>query len=452
VAALVAPPSREPPGVLVGYQPPLAVVELSLSGAGVLVLDAAGEPPEEVGRRLRKLLEMYQGGTVFLVVVGGGVELDPALLAADRQAPDPTRVSLFHLEQGGALRRLTGRRAPEVARAAALVPQVAPLSLADVPAIIDRGRRERDEAARFSRALAERPTWVTRALVAACVLLYGLAVLWSGVPSGQLLRGGPSPDVLVAMGANVPALVRQGEIGRLLASVFLHLNTLHLLMNMMALYSFGRFLEAVLGGPRYLIVYGAAGLGGAVASAAVGHAGVSVGASGAIWGLMLAGFALSRSRRNELPALMARQLRQRLVSVLIINIVLSFIPGIDLFAHFGGGAVGFALVASGLLAPPAQSARPRAWVRPLAAVVALAMALSLAASLAEGRPWSAGTTGTAQGPAVFMDEPLAVKAHMLAPNTASPATSKVAEVPAMLSLPLLTVPGTSKPMAVTTQV
>jgi rhomboid protease GluP len=390
LAALVAPPAGEPPGVLVGYQPPLAVVELPLSGAGVLALDVAGAAPDEVGRRLRHVLEGYQGGVIFLVVVGGGDELKATLLAADREAPDPAKLSLYHLAQDGHLRRLGGRRSGVVERAVRLLPTLRPVALAEVPELIERGRREREEAARFASELRGRFAWVTALLLGVCVVLYGLGALWSQRPLTDALRAGADPDVLLRMGANAAALVRQGEVWRLLASAFLHAGVMHLLFNMVALQSFGGFLEAVLGWRRYLVVFGASALGGSLASALISRASFSVGASGAMWGLMLAGFALSRARENVLPARIARQLRQRLVMVLVINVLFSFLPGIDLYAHFGGGAIGFALVAGGILVPrsggaPGASSRP---LRALALVTAVALAASIVLALFTGRPWT----------------------------------------------------------------
>jgi membrane associated rhomboid family serine protease len=141
----------------------------------------------------------------------------------------------------------------------------------------------------------------------------------------------------------------------------LHANTTHLLVNMFALYSLGGFLEALLGGRRYLAVYCASAVGGGIATAVAGGLRVamgglpsySVGASGAIWGLMGATLALVLGRRRMLPRLIARGLRQRLLVVLVINVGLSFMPGIDLYAHLGGGLAGFLLTRSGRLTQPA---------------------------------------------------------------------------------------------------
>jgi membrane associated rhomboid family serine protease len=156
--------------------------------------------------------------------------------------------------------------------------------------------------------------------------------------------------------------VWRGEIWRVFTYAFLHANLTHLLVNMFALYSLGSFLESLLGGRRYLAVYCASAVGGGLATAIAGGLRVAlgglpsytVGASGAIWGLMGATLALVLGRRRVLPRLIARGLRQRLLLVLVINVALSFVPGIDLYAHFGGGLAGFLLTRSDRLTRPAQ--------------------------------------------------------------------------------------------------
>jgi membrane associated rhomboid family serine protease len=70
---------------------------------------------------------------------------------------------------------------------------------------------------------------------------------------------------------------------------------------------------------------------------------------------MGATLALVLGRQRVLPRLIARGLRQRLLLVLVINVALSFLPGIDMYAHFGGGLVGFLLARAGRLSPPAKT-------------------------------------------------------------------------------------------------
>lgn len=132
------------------------------------------------------------------------------------------------------------------------------------------------------------------------------------------------------------AVAVNSEWYRLLTSVFLHGSWLHLLFNMYVLFVLGPPLERLLGHVRFLALYLIAGLGGAVASfgfSAINT--VSVGASGAIFGLMGALVVAGRHMKADITQ----------VLVLIgINVVIGFLaPGIDWRAHFGGLVVGAAV-------------------------------------------------------------------------------------------------------------
>jgi membrane associated rhomboid family serine protease len=107
-------------------------------------------------------------------------------------------------------------------------------------------------------------------------------------------------------------------------------------MNMMGLWAFGGFLEPVLGWRRLPGALRRSALAGSLASA-LSAAPASGGASGALWGLMLGGSpSCARARPSSPPASPASS-RQRLVGIVGINVVISFVPNIDKFAHFGGG-------------------------------------------------------------------------------------------------------------------
>jgi rhomboid protease GluP len=376
LAALVAPPGgKGAAGVLAQYRDGLAVVELPGTSAAAVLIDSTDLPPFEVKRRLVTLADSQQGGMLFAVVTGGGSELRPALQAADGEARDRDHLSVYHLDLGGHLEKLGGRRSAIIERAAAEMPPV-PVKVADVPGLIERGRREREEAARFVAGNRRFPP-VTTALLVSCVILFGLASLWSQTSARAV--------VLVNMGANSAEYVAGGEWWRLLTSAFLHRDVTHLLFNMLALQSFGGFMESVLGWRRYLVLYGLSALAGALASALIMKVPLSVGASGAIWGLMLGGFALTRPRAGVLPARIAGQLRKRLLGVLVLNVILSFLPGIDFSAHFAGGALGLILIVSGVLVP--RGGGDPLWLRVAALVTVLAMAGSVGTALATGRPW-----------------------------------------------------------------
>jgi rhomboid protease GluP len=231
---------------------------------------------------------------------------------------------------------------------------------------------------------------VTAVLMAVCVVLFGLGYVWGGSDQGLSLW---------RMGANNGGAVRAGEVYRLWASAFLHLGGVHLLVNMVALWSVGPLLEAILGPRRYVLLYGASALGGALASAFFAQK-TSVGASGAIWGLMAAIAALTVRPRGLLPPAMVAGMKGRVWTPLVINALYSLQPGVDMLAHLGGGVVGFALVVTFLTrdltpveerpSPAAAEPRPRPLLSIAAVAVAAAMALSVVLAIATGKPWKLG--------------------------------------------------------------
>jgi len=160
----------------------------------------------------------------------------------------------------------------------------------------------------------------------------------------EMLEGGLSdPNVLLALGANYPpAVLGQGEWWRLFTSMFLHGGFVHALLNGWALYQLGALFELAVGSFRMLVVYLIAGLAGSAASL-LWTQGLSVGASGAIFGLLGAMIAFLLRRRERLTPF-ARSLLGQLVAWAAINIFIGFtVPMIDNAAHLGGCAAGFVL-------------------------------------------------------------------------------------------------------------
>jgi len=132
-------------------------------------------------------------------------------------------------------------------------------------------------------------------------------------------------------------IVLYGEWWRLLTAAFLHGSWLHIAFNMYVLFVLGPTLERVLGHARFVVLYVVAALGGSVASYTFSDPRtVSVGASGAIFGLMGALIVAGRRMRWDIT---------QVLILLGINVVIGFLsPEVDWRAHFGGLVVG-ALVA-----------------------------------------------------------------------------------------------------------
>jgi len=222
--------------------------------------------------------------------------------------------------------------------------------------------------------LPAHPVRATTALVVVNVAVFALESYWGG---------SQWTPTLYRMGANAGRDLLPSEPWRVLSSAFLHIGPLHLLFNMWALWVFGWALERLLGSARLLVLYGLAALGGGLVSA-LGHGQhLSAGASGAVWGLMLAELVLVLRPRSLFEDLTFTVNKLTVMQPLIINLIYSLQPGIDMLGHLGGGATGALVMGSGLLARARDSA---AW-RVAATVACIAMALSIGLAFGSGRPW-----------------------------------------------------------------
>lgn len=166
------------------------------------------------------------------------------------------------------------------------------------------------------------------------------------------LLGDSLSDAVLTFGVKINARVAADEYWRLLTTMFLHEAPLplHLFFNMYALYILGPQIEATYASARFFIIYMLSGLAGSVLSYALGPALVpSVGASGAIFGLLGALIAYSYRYRDQLR--FGRQQLINALTVVLINFVLglSLRGRIDNWAHLGGFIGG--LVTGTLLAP-----------------------------------------------------------------------------------------------------
>ncbi len=135
-----------------------------------------------------------------------------------------------------------------------------------------------------------------------------------------------------------PLVTQQGEWWRIVTGSFMHGGIAHIALNMFALYQLGRFVETMLGSPRFLIVYAISLVGGGIAVVVFAPDQPTVGASGAIFGLFgaLLGIGVRMGKRG-------RSLISQVVPTLIINLVFTFaVPFISKAGHLGGLASGFA--------------------------------------------------------------------------------------------------------------
>jgi rhomboid protease GluP len=209
----------------------------------------------------------------------------------------------------------------------------------------------------------------------------------------DVFLGARSIEGSLIWGANDVGGVSAGELWRLGASVFLHADLLHLSLNMLALFGLGRLIEAVYGSPRFLVVFLGTGLCGAALSFAgrapfvdAGEAAsLSVGASGAVFGLMGAGVVYGRRFRAKLPEPVRQIFWRGLMPWIVLNVFIGIsVPRIDNLGHMGGlfsGAIVAMLLGSPII-PGAEGRKRNAVIMTFASTVLLGW---IAASMALNR-------------------------------------------------------------------
>jgi membrane associated rhomboid family serine protease len=181
---------------------------------------------------------------------------------------------------------------------------------------------------------------VTMTLIAVNVAFFG----YTALRDPQSL-GGSLTEAHVQLGLNEQFLRFNDEWYRLVTSGFMHFGLIHLAFNMYLLYVLGQMLEPALGRVKFLLVYFAGLLGGSAGSLLLDNpSAISAGASGAVFGLMalaFVGYYLNG----------ANPLNTAIGSLLMINLVITFLfPRISIGGHLGGAIAG-ALCAVVVMAP-----------------------------------------------------------------------------------------------------
>jgi rhomboid protease GluP len=147
---------------------------------------------------------------------------------------------------------------------------------------------------------------------------------------------------LVPWGSNYGRLTLHGQAWRLLTSMFIHGFLLHLALNMFVLWQAGRLVERLFGSLRFAFLYLFAGLCGGLASVLWNPGGNSVGASGAVFGIIGGLLAFMRRENSGVPPTVVKELRASVLPFLLFNLSAGFIyPHTDNAAHLGGVLGGF---------------------------------------------------------------------------------------------------------------
>ena len=175
--------------------------------------------------------------------------------------------------------------------------------------------------AKLDKLFSKKTPYITYIIMGICFIMF-------------LITGmGNDTGVLIEYGANLDVLVKNGEYYRLLTSMFLHSGLFHLFFNMYALYIIGPQVESFFGKTKYLIIYLLSGISGSLLSVAFNVNTVSVGASGAIFGLFGALLYFGYNYRGYL----GNVIKSQILPVVIINLIFGFIStGVDVAGHIGG--------------------------------------------------------------------------------------------------------------------
>jgi membrane associated rhomboid family serine protease len=229
---------------------------------------------------------------------------------------------------------------------------------------------------RTMRSTSDEPA-LTYLLIGINVLIFLGAALGGASATGG---GGVGGSQLLTDGALSRSAVADGEYWRIVTAGFLHAGFFHLLFNMLSLWILGSMLEPAIGRLRFALIYFLSLVCGSFGALLLSPNAVTVGASGAVFGLMGAAFVMQRARGID-------PMQTGLGPIILFNLALSFIiPNISIGGHLGG-LIGGAVAA---LAMDQLAGRRRGIALPVAACLAIGLVAAVAAVAVAGRTTGLG--------------------------------------------------------------
>jgi len=343
------------------------------------------------------LVRRTDEGVIDVLVVSDDEAVRKVLLRNQPPWKYKKRVAVYQMDSKGQIWK--GPRSSEKAefvKAATGSSPISQLPIADIQAraaqALQKDRQAISEVIKFQESFRVQSYTTTIVLAAVILFFFALEEMWGGstyVPT------------LMRMGANAKEFVRNGEVWRLGTSIFLHAGFLHFFINTYVLMVLGNFFNRLFGGARFLCLFVVSGFGGSIASTFLGKASISVGASGALWGLFGASAALALRPSDYLPEAIRHRIRTITIINIVINLSISFLPMIDLWAHLGGGITGFLVglyfTKNGPGTAKPQSQRNtqltlvkrfrRSATNPFAVAAAAIIAVCFAFSFHNNKPW-----------------------------------------------------------------
>ncbi len=190
----------------------------------------------------------------------------------------------------------------------------------------DINKESYEKAQRVEKIFSMKLPIITYLIIAICIILF-IGTYIFGTGSNRI-------STLIKFGANAVDLTKRGEYYRLFTCIFLHAGLIHLLCNMYSLYVIGPQVESFYGKLKFIFIFIFSGICGSILSTAFATNNlVSVGASGAIFGLLGSIVYFGYHYRVYL----GNVLRSQIIPIIILNLFIGFtISNIDNFAHIGG--------------------------------------------------------------------------------------------------------------------
>jgi rhomboid protease GluP len=219
---------------------------------------------------------------------------------------------------------------------------------------------------------------VTNAIIAACVAIYVASVLVDPRSAFRPRLGLdllPVGDVVVAVLGAGSAAWRDGRWWTLVTAIYVHGSLLHILFNMLWVRQLGPAIEELYGPARLVVIFTIAGVAGFLASTLFGQP-YTIGASGAVFGLLGAIVAFGHRRGGAFGSMIFRQYGQWAIVLFIFGFIM---PGVDNFAHAGGFVGG---LLTGLVLSFAERRQETGADHLLAAVAALLTVATFVLALA----------------------------------------------------------------------
>ena len=185
----------------------------------------------------------------------------------------------------------------------------------------DINKHNQEDSKKVERVFKPKFPTITYAILAINIIIFVIPLLYgqSEAMVAQFCVHGPS--------------IRYGHYYRLFTGLFLHGSIFHLIFNSYALYVIGSQIESFLGKFKFAVIYLAGGVMGSLFSITFNGNAASIGASGAIFGLMGALVYFGYHYRVYL----GNVIKSQIIPLIVFNLVLGFVmTGVDNSAHIGG--------------------------------------------------------------------------------------------------------------------